>query len=320
MDVKIDFSQHIKDLFFVGEEYKGEVGLEIEVEGENLPKVIPSYWKGVVDGSLRGEAIEYVLKQPCARNSVSRFLNYLEVYLKKNGAVLHMSNRTSVHVHINMAKYTLTECFTFVVLYLLFEDLLTNIAGESRVGNLFCLRAKDAEYFVDSLVSFAKTRKFNPKPEALRYTSVNVCSIVKFNSVEFRALRGTTDPQIITEWVNLLLTIKDASIKFDNPNSIIAEFSQLGPEKFVKKIFPDHWNLFTHQVNYQQTMWDSTRLIQEIVYATDWTKEIKPKRMFKVQDDGEKKIDPGELLNLGNGLNRFEWQVGNHQEEDERFL
>ena len=41
---------------------KGQIGVEIEVEGEGLP-VAPTGWHGKMDGSLRG-GIEYVFRQP----------------------------------------------------------------------------------------------------------------------------------------------------------------------------------------------------------------------------------------------------------------
>ena len=290
---KIDFSEKLADLFTTfkdanGREnpipqYKGEVGIEVEVEGRNLPKAPQSYWVHHPDHSLRGaENAEYVLKQPCRRTSVTKFLIYLDKFLKAKGAKIDESNRTSVHVHVNMADKSLVQCYNYIILYLIFEDLLTNIAGESRRGNLFCLRARDAEFFVDVLAGYAKARKFNPDPEKLRYTSINVCAMTKFNSLEFRALRGTTDPKIITDWVELLLAIKDASLLYQFPDQILGDFSVLGPDDFVRKVFPEHVPLFLQQANYHNMMWEGARLVQEIVYATDWTKNVKPKRMFEV--------------------------------------
>lgn len=44
---------------------KGDVGIEIEVEGKNLPKHFEKYWRVEADGSLRGEDnAEYVLEKP----------------------------------------------------------------------------------------------------------------------------------------------------------------------------------------------------------------------------------------------------------------
>ena len=52
----------------------GEVGIEIELEGHGLPRMDFEYWRAERDGSLRGEAVELVLKKPCKRNIVRRVL------------------------------------------------------------------------------------------------------------------------------------------------------------------------------------------------------------------------------------------------------
>lgn len=280
----MSFDTPLNKLFPTGKDYKGEVGIEIEVEGENLLMNIPSYWGVDKDGSLRGESAEYILLQPCARQSVYKFVKYLEEKLKENKSKVHKSIRTSVHIHLNMSNKTLKECYTLVVLYLIFEDLLINLAGPERVGNLFCLRAKDAEFFIDFLRLMANKRKFVPNQEQIRYTSVNICAITKFNSIEFRALRGTTDPEIINEWVELLLCVKDAAESYNSPADILQEFSALGPDKFIKKVFDKKSKLLTDQFGYEDTVWESARLVQEIVYATNWNEDIKDKRTFFVDD------------------------------------
>jgi hypothetical protein len=280
---KIDFDAPISDTFHVENHYKGEVGIEVEVEGHSLPHAIPSYWHAKKDGSLRGaDNCEYVLKQPCQRKSVLKFLQYLEAQLVKSKAKVDESKRTSVHVHVNMNTKSLVDCYTLVVLYYLFEDAMTRIAGDSRVGNLFCLRASDAEYIVDVLAKSARGRKFNLNPEQLRYTSVNVCAIQTFNSIEFRALRGTTDPHVISEWVELLLSLKDAASKYTDPAELMGDFSRLGPEQLTEEVFGKRAGLILKQKGYAERMWDAARLVQEIAFATDWKKQVKPKRMFEV--------------------------------------
>lgn len=293
---KLDFYLPINELFdkmYDGRggftpiaKYRGEVGIEIEVEGHNLPKMIPSYWKHVPDNSLRGgENAEYILKQPCLRRSVPKFLKYLKAQLDKSKAKIDESNRTSVHVHLNMSKKSLVDCYTFMMMYFIFEPLMSNIAGDSRAHNLFCLQAMDAEYIVDVLARSAKNRKFNPDPEKLRYTSVNACAITKFNSIEFRALRGTVDPDVIAEWVDLLLKIKDAAEGYKDPTEVIGQFSRVGPEQFIEDVFKRKARLLLNQKNYADQMWEATRLVQEIAFATDWDEQQKPKRMFEVAAD-----------------------------------
>ena len=100
---------------------KGEVGLEIEMEGTNLHiDEDLGFWRGEADGSLRGdESIEYVLRKPVPRNQVAKALDELYVALREQEATIDMTHRTSVHVHINVQQLEVNEVYNFICLYLL---------------------------------------------------------------------------------------------------------------------------------------------------------------------------------------------------------
>lgn len=291
---KTDFFVPISQEFPVhgAVKYTGEVGIEIEVEARNgtiLPQGIPSYWAVHHDGSLRGEAAEYVFIKPASRKVFRNYLDYLVKQLDKFDAKPVMSPRTSVHVHINMSDKSLVQCYNYVLCYLIVEHLMSKYAGPSRVGNVFCLRASDAEYMVDFMAIAAKKGRFAPDKENLRYSSVNVCAITKFNSVEFRALRGTLDMDVVEEWTQMLLSIKDASLTYDNPRQIMEDFSRLGPAEFLRKLVPNQAHILMGlEPDYQDKMWDAMRLVQEIAYASDWKpKEKKKGRLFQIEPDEE---------------------------------
>lgn len=254
-----------------GNQYTGEIGVEVEVEGGNLPAAIPSYWRADKDNSLRGESREYVLSKPAPRDKVHNYLKYLKKRLEANNAVVVDSPRTSVHVHINVSELNMIQLYTFMTLYFLFEDILTEYAGEGRVGNLFCLSAKDAEFTVDWLVKAAIAQNWNDNPDGMRYSSLNVCAVRKFNSLEFRALRGTVDPDVIFEWITLLLALKDAAKKYETPCDVVEAFSIQGPVDYLREIFPENYDKFQRfkSIN-KDSMWESCRLAQEIGYAVDW--------------------------------------------------
>lgn len=289
---KTQFFTPIREVFAIENNYTGEVGIEIEVEGRQLPGQPASYWQLAQDGSLRGESGEYVLIKPAARDNVAKYLNYLDKQFKKHETKLNMSPRTSVHVHINMNKQTLVDCYTYIILYLIFEDLLVDYAGPNRVGNLFCLRARDAEMLIDELTKYVRTKNWAPDPAQLRYTSVNICAIQKFNSVEFRALRGTMDQDVINEWVEILLALKDAALTYHNPQEIMQDFSLLGPSEFIRKILPNHWRKFTRKDGWENIIWESLRLVQEIAYASNWEQPANQTlgRLFPVEDEDRQPV------------------------------
>jgi Putative amidoligase enzyme len=275
----------LKQVFGQWEPQEGEVGIEVECEGSRLLAAVPSYWRAKPDGSLRGNSMEYVLSKPVKRDKVLNFLLYLKKKLDENNAVINDSVRTSVHVHLNVQQLTFKQIYNFICLYLLFEDLLVEYAGPTRVGNLFCLRARDAEHLIDVLVSCAEQDSYSEIALAnnIRYCSCNVAAIPKFGSVEFRALRGTVDPHLINTWVELLLRIKDESLNYDNPKEIIEEFSSLSPLGLFSKVFGEHTNLFgSNNTKIEHTLWESVRLIQQVAYATEWKKKEEEKTNGRV--------------------------------------
>ena len=138
-----------------GKPCNGDVGIEIEVEGNKFPKEhsqLPSVWEYKHDGSLRGQDnAEYVTRGPIPFNNVAEACNQLWDTFTGFGSVLDVSNRTSVHVHLNVGNFHLNRLASFAALYFSVEEVLTNWCGEHREGNLFCLRVKDAPNILSSL-------------------------------------------------------------------------------------------------------------------------------------------------------------------------
>ena len=194
----------------------GEVGIEIEVEGRNLPKIqsiLPATWNYHNDGSLRGEDnAEYVLARPLSFSDVPAAVNDLWDKFKKYETVLDDSNRTSVHVHLNVQTFHMNRLCAFAALYFSVEELLTEFCGENRVGNLFCLRAKDAPNII---TCFKRLLREEVGPgsiaENFKYGGLNVYAISKFGSLEVRTMRGVSDADSVIQWVSILQRIYELS-------------------------------------------------------------------------------------------------------------
>ena len=204
-----------------------EVGIEIEIEGKNIrfDKEI-GYWNQTHDGSLRGESIEYVLKQPCNREQVAKRLGYLENLLKQNKAKIIPSDRTGVHVHVNCQEDSFNTVMNMICLYLILEHALVRYCGPDREGNMFCLRAEDAEYLVQVLCNAMEDQSFHLATRLpVRYASVNVTSLARYGSLEFRALRTPSKLMDIKTWVDMLLKLKDKASAFNSPEEIIKGLS-----------------------------------------------------------------------------------------------
>lgn len=270
--------------FGVPSNTEGEVGLELEVIGKQIPMSgfhKTKLWKIHPDGSIKprvGEnAIEYVLAAPLARDRVPGALNELhaefEVF-RSQIAEDRISN--SVHVHINAQTLTIQQVYTWLALYFIFEDLLVRWAGPDRVGNLFCLRARDAEGLIRMLKASAETDDFGIfNQTAYRYAAANVVSLTKFGSLEFRALRGTVDRPTIQLWVDTLLAIKDKSLEYKNPTEVLADFSMRSTIGMANHVLPPQMrNYMLMQSDFPDAMYNGARLAQDFAFATLW--EDKP--------------------------------------------
>lgn len=188
----------------------GDIGIEVEVEFDGPPAIVETdTWRTTEDGSLRN-GVEYVLRSPIKHSSLQKALAELEA--NTGEASFQESIRTSVHVHINAGAMTWEQVFAATVAYLLVENILVEPHGSFRKGNLHCLRAKDADSFVNMLCDSIRILKspnstFAPIPlfsDRYRYASLNLCALGKYRSMEFRFLRGMTDTKDIYFWTDVL--------------------------------------------------------------------------------------------------------------------
>ena len=266
-------------------EKKGDIGIEIEVEGNKFPKdtshsqlsLIPKEWKYTKDGSLRGQDnAEYVLREPIKFEEVPGAVTKLWDMFSKYGSVLDESNRTSVHVHLNVGRWHLNRLTSFLAMYFAVEEVLTEWCGEHRVGNLFCLRAKDAPAIVTTLKRFIQNDGAVELPSSLHYAGLNANAIMKFGSLEIRSLRGCTDPQHILDWVAVLERIYNLSADFADPRALVDSFSGNGPMAFYDMILGDRGPVVKEAISWDnqrimESMYDGIRLAQDLCYCRDWS-------------------------------------------------
>ena len=265
--------QKVKDMFFKGRNIRGEVGIEIEMEGENFPMEDLDSWYSKADGSLRGaeeDKREFVLIRPCKRADSLARLNSLSADLKEHGSKIVPSYRTGVHVHTNVRDMTFNQVFTYIFSYYMFEDALMEFAGKDRVGNLFCLRARDAEGVGHLLEKAIKTRSLLPLfSDNIRYSSMNLKALKQYGSVEFRGLPFNGDFNQIQSWIQLLLAVKDFSLTVENPKELVALLSKKGGATLAKEVFGDLFPLLP-KVDWDVLLLNSVRLVQRLVYLIDW--------------------------------------------------
>lgn len=250
---------------------KGLFGVEIEVEGKNLPKNLDKVWRVEKDGSLKAaEAYEYVTPKPLDLNGVRSSLDFLSETYKQCNSQIDESIRAGVHVHMNVQDWNIKQLMTFSISYYILEDVLMNWCGPDREGNLFCLRTKDAEFTLFRLYKTLKSRNLKHlNNDIIRYSSLNYCSLFKYGSIEFRGMRGTGDLDAIYDWVTIINDLRETSLKFDNPNDVMAVMSGDGGLAFLELMLPNTHHLFD-KTDVDKMIRSAARRVQMIAFAIDW--------------------------------------------------
>lgn len=251
----------------------GDIGLEIEVEGYDLPQRVGAKWQVTTDGSLKGEGqgLEYVLREPTNIAGVTTACNDLARGYRSNESRVLKSDFAGVHVHINVQKLSVKQMYTFVTCYYVLEELLMEYCGENRKGNHFCLRAKDAEYVLLKLSEAATSGDLHRlRTDDIRYSALNLLSLFSYGSIEFRAMRSTQDFDKIINWAGMLLSIRDSSMQFNDPSDVLSTLKS-GEDSFLNMVLPQHRHLFK-DVDFVSKIKTGRRLIQPMAYMTDWSK------------------------------------------------
>jgi len=280
-------------------EVLGEIGLEIEIEGRHLQFQRETHkdWEMKGDGSLRGnEAIEYVLPGPISRDQVRGKLGELMDKLteKHVPARIEPSDRCGVHVHVNCQQNTFQEVINHICLYFIVEDILLAYCGESREGNFYCLRAKDAEYLIARLeqaILHSDIQRIWEEGDNCRYAGMNMTALDKFGSLEFRSLLTPKDFTEVSVWVDLLLKIKDRALHYQNPKHMVEALSMSGPVAFFNNIFGYELGalLAKNVENLDLTLYEGVRRIQGLAYIHPVKNPI---TMFDLEDMGDVRRSP----------------------------
>lgn len=212
-------------------------GIECEIESvkANAGATLSGIFMIEADHSLRNNGLEYKSYPNSKKKTIDSFT---QLHKTITVGPEPFSERTSIHVHVNMSELEMSQVKQFVLAYALLEPLFFAFAGEKRQNNIFCV-----PLFYTYLPSLYK-KDINQLHEAWhKYTAFNIKPLGYSNSgpalgtIEFRHLYGTSDVKILDTWLSIL---EEFYLYFANKEVNILKMMANGStaEEFAKEFVP----------------------------------------------------------------------------------
>lgn len=224
------------------------LGAEFEVEfnGFDYPMQadFPSYWSVLEDHSLRN-GMEYITKTPVSPKYFKA--NSWPYFKKRIGtkSPIEMSYRCSTHIHLSAHALYVYQAIMMAVMYYIYEDVLTPVYGDNRRGNLFCVGANNAqEHTVGELIRLLKSDGMRSLLKFLsdrgtKYSAVNLQTLMRLGTVEFRAMEGTVDEDRVFLWIDILTAIREFCLNTtpEQMPRVLDDLSATGAIEFTRRVF-----------------------------------------------------------------------------------
>jgi hypothetical protein len=272
---------------------EGDVGIELEIEGANLPaqgtllvEPIASKSKGVwvvkQDGSLRG-GLEYVTSGAIYVSEVREMVSGLFKAYNKAGSRINNSNRCSTHIHVNVSDLKVNQINSAIALWITFQKCLIEWNGIERVSNHYCLSSRDEEAMLEAWVDYLRNgnRPGRGHRDGVKYTALNIIPIWTQGSLEFRCGGRPDDEDHIVWWAKICNAIvRYAAENFQNPMELGYALSEQGPEQLLRRVLDRAslgerttdriYNELTENGTLHVDAMNDFRDVQYIVYAFPW--------------------------------------------------
>jgi Putative amidoligase enzyme. len=234
----------------------GDVGVEIELEGTNLPIEIQG-WVTKAENSLRGlngRAVhpndnapdtprEYVTRGAVSLQTLRTRLNTLSAALREKNVEVRLVSRASTHIHVNMQQQSLRSILGYFIVYSMIEPVLVRLCGPERNGNLFCLPNFETGDMPSTVAGWAQhlTLKSPHWGSRGKYAALNSDPLQTFGSVEIRCFPVSTDPDTIMRWASWVTNIRNKAEQCqDETYKSLIDYVWKYPASLAWDIFTDH--------------------------------------------------------------------------------
>ena len=225
------------------------------------------YWNVKTDGSLRDYGVEFVTKKLFGKD-LSVALDELHDYLIHTDIDAPISDRCSIHVHLDVTDLNKTEYSRLLIDYAIFENVLFHYCGEHRKHNLYCLPFAKSDEFKRTLshilTSVSKDLDFKKYVNGFpKYSALNLNATSKYGSLEFRLHGGTYNMMRVKEWINIIMSLKKNCIG-NSADNLHREISRFGISNYLEKVFGKYTNVLDYK-NAEGDIVEGIRLAQDII-------------------------------------------------------
>lgn len=217
-------------------------GIELELEDidyDRVENIIWAHWSIHGDGSLQANGREFVLAGPRGGNQLIAALD--EFYQADIQATNGL--RTSTHIHINASDLSVGELRTMLVVSYTVEAALFRWIGENRKWCGYAMPLTEMPSArLRNLLTASRLRSMlqsiTPSRNNDRYYGVNVGSIAKHGTVEYRHFPGKPTRAELEEWLDFVRAMKTAgqTLPFPELGERIESEPQL--REFLASVIP----------------------------------------------------------------------------------
>lgn len=177
-------------------------GVEYEIEDiKTIPEGLKSRFTIETDNSLRNNGKEFKTPPETYEKALTSFdLLHTSLTLGKHP----FSDRTSIHVHVNVAELSLQQGRQLVLLYAMLEPLFFEYVGEERKHSIFCVPLNytyiPSHYKQPLDAMVGKWHKYT----ALNIKPLTNGEVAALGTFEFRHLYGTNNKEVFKTWLTVL--------------------------------------------------------------------------------------------------------------------
>lgn len=172
----------------------------------------------------------------------------------------HITKRSGVHVHIDVADYSWDDLRKLMVLWVRYEPFFFELVSPSRRNNGYCMPSRKCDWTgpetddwnnVSQAVEATSQRRFEQYARMTDRGALNLGHFWRSKRVEFRLHHGTVDYDKLRHWVILLLALVNRVKQANMPRiergryvekplttQYIAKVLGLAPTKWVPEVNP----------------------------------------------------------------------------------